>query len=192
MSEVKLSIKNLLYEVADFYETVARSKEFIAANTRFGFITRDYIPLALQKYLEFAWMERFNPSMQLKEINSLNPHIIKITKVTNAQIHDKVPRLKDQEWIVPHIISRSTEFGKMSLHAAPKCEDDLMIESKFIIAFDTPRFATDEEIELFDAELSAKTKQPKVNVQMHVFSSIIKVGTTSEIDAAWSSVETET
>ena len=189
MSEVKLSIKNLLYDVADFYETVARSKEFIAANTRFGFIVRDYIPLALQKNLEFVWMERFNPSMPLKGINSLNPHFIKITKVTNALIHDKVPRLKDQEWIVPHIISRSKEFGKMSIHAAPKGDDDLMIESKYIIALDTPRFATDEEANLFNAELFTKSKQPKVNVQMHVFSSVIWVGATSETEDVWASIE---
>jgi hypothetical protein len=191
MSEVKLSINNLLHDVADFYETVDRSKEFIANNTRFGFIARDYIPFAQQKNLEFAWMERFNVSMPLGLFNSANPHIIKIIKVTNALIHDTVPKRKEQEWVVPHFISRATKYGLMSLHAAPQNEDDLMIESKYILASDTPRFATDEEVELFNAELTARTKQHKFNVQMHVFSFVIKVGTISEIEEAWASLETQ-
>ncbi len=206
----KFNVRELLTVVVDFFETVSACKEFASCKFGYGFIARSTPKFRAPKATANEWFNTFGTEM---------PSIIKVTKVTNARAYDYAKAVNRQlakqggetnfesdgmigyEWLVPNIIKRAIKDGSIQLCVSFKENDKTKFEPFYIVASETPDFATDEEVDFIKSHLyvapckSVKqvaagiAEEDVINVRNYKFSNIIAVGTTPEIEKIWSSIE---
>jgi hypothetical protein len=210
MKKSNLSVSELLNVVVDFFDTIDGCKELASCKFGYGFIARSTPNFRAPKATSREWFGLFGKEM---------PAIIKITKVTNAKAYDYAKAINRQldrqgsnaefksdamsgyEWIVPNIIKRATESGSLQLCVTFKNSDKTKFESFYIVADNTPHFATSAELDFIKSHLyeapSKSVKQSGLGiaeddilmVRNYKFSNIIAIDKTPRIEKLWKMVE---
>lgn len=210
MNNINFDLQELLYVVADFFSTICKAKEISSAKEGYGFIARSTPKFRTPKATALEWYNQFGTEM---------PNIVKITKVTKAKVYaygkakTRMSKLSSNtkfendpmegyEWVVPNIIKRATETGSLQLTLTFKNSDKTKFESRYILVHEEeePRFATNIEMDFIDTYLyippSKSVKQDASNVddnivivRNYMFSDIVAIGRTTEIEDVWNSIE---
>ena len=210
MKKSNLSVSELLNVVVDFFDTIEGCKELASCKFGYGFIARSTPNFRAPKATAKEWFSTFGKEM---------PSIVKITKVTNAKAYDYAKAINRQlgkqgsnaefesgamsgyEWIVPNIIKRATESGSLQLCVTFKNSDKTKFESFYIVADNTPHFATSIELDFIKSHLyeapNKSVKQSELGiaednilmVRNYKFSNIIAIDKTPQIEELWKMVE---
>lgn len=209
MKKSNLSVSELLTVVVDFFEAVSGCKDLASCKFGYGFIARSTPKFRAPKTTSREWFGQFGTEM---------PSIIKITKVTNAKAYDYAKAINRQlgkqgadtefksdamsgyEWVVPNIIKRATESGSLQLCVTFKNNDKTKFESFYIVASNTPHFATDDELDFIKSHLyeapSKSVKQSELGiadddilmVRNYKFSNVIAIDKTPQIEKVWENI----
>ena len=209
MKKSNFSVSELLNVVVNFFDTIEGCKEFASCKFGYGFIARSTPTFRAPKATSREWNEEFGNPM---------PNVIKVTKVTNARAYDygkavnrqlskqgsaadfKSSAMDGYEWVVPNIIKRATKDGNLQMCVTFKENDRTKFETFYIVASETPHFATDEELDFIKSHLyvapNKSVKQSEsgiadadiLMVRNYKFSNIIAVGQTPEIEEIWENI----
>lgn len=209
MKKSNLSVSELLSVVVNFFDTVTLCKEFASCKFGYGFIARSIPKFRAPKATSLEWFNEFGTPM---------PNVIKVTKVTNARAYDYGKAINRQlgkqgeetnfesgsmsgyEWVVPNIIKKTIKNGDLQMCVTFKENDKTKFETFYILATETPRFATDAEIDFIKSHIyAAPNKSVKqstmgiadediVMVRNYKFSNIIAVGQTPEVEEIWANI----
>ena len=209
MKKSNFSVSELLNVVVNFFDTIEACREFASCKFGYGFIARSTPKFRAPKATLSEWFNEFGSEM---------PSIIKVTKVTNARAYDYEKAINRQlgkqgsdtkfesnamsgyEWVVPNIIKRAIKDGNLQLCVSFKENDKTKFETFYIVATETPHFATDAELDFIKSHLYvAPNKSVKQSasgiadedilmVRNYKFSNIIAVGQTPEVEKIWDAI----
>lgn len=209
MKKSNFSVRELLNVVVNFFDTVSACKEFASCKFGYGFIARSEPKFRAPKATAAEWMAEFGETM---------PNIVKVTKVTNAKVYDyekavnrqlskqgdaanfKSDPMNGYEWVVPNIIKRAVKDGSLQLCLLFKSSDKTDFDSRYVVASETPHFATEDELTFITEHLyvapNKSVKQSNmgiadadiVMVRNYKFSNVIAVGKTPQLEEVWESI----
>ena len=181
MNNKKLSINDLINSVMTLFDGTDKIREYASNNTSYGLIARSTPKFTNSQAAQKEWESKFGTPM---------PNMVEIIKITNATVHEDVPMLEGYMWHVPNILMRSTRTGSIMLCVANKQGDNMVSESFYFVLSNEPHFATEEELKFIKAHTDKQSNDNKdLIVQYYKLSRIVMIGKTSEIDAAWDSIE---
>ncbi len=209
MKKSNFSVSELLDVVVNFFDTIEACREFASCKFGYGFIARSTPKFRAPKATSLEWFNEFG---------SVMPNVIKVTKVTNAKAYDYAKAINRQlgkqgsdaafesdamsgyEWVVPNIIKRAIKDGSLQMCVTFKDTDKTKFETFYIVATETPHFASDAELDFIKSHLYvAPNKSVKqsasgiadediVMVRNYKFSNIIAVGKTPEVEEIWDAI----
>lgn len=207
MNESNFSVNALLSAVINVFDTIEACREFASCKFGYGFIARSTPKFRAPKATAAEWIAEFGGDTM--------PSIIKVTKCTNARAYDYGKAVNRQltkqgdaadfvsegmngyEWVIPNIIKRATKDGSLQMCVTFKEGDKTKFESFYVVASETPHFATDEELDFIKSHLyQAPNKSVKQSamgiededilmVRNYKFSNMVAVGQTPYIEDVW-------
>lgn len=199
-------MSELLTAVVNFFDTIEACRNFASCKFGYGFIARSTPRFRAAKATANEWYNEFGDAM---------PNIVKITKVTNARAYDYAKAINRQlekqgdaktfesgsmsgyEWVVPNIIKKTIKDGDLQMCVTFKKNDKTKFETFYVIEAETPRFATDAELDFIKSHLyvapNASVKQTEsgiseediLMVRNYKFSNMLAVGQTPQIEEIW-------
>jgi hypothetical protein len=206
MKQSNFSMSELLTAVVNFFDTIEACRNFASCKFGYGFIARSTPRFRAAKATANEWYNEFGDAM---------PNIVKITKVTNARAYDYAKAINRQlekqgdaktfesssmsgyEWVVPNIIKKTIKDGDLQMCVTFKKNDKTKFETFYVIEAETPRFATDAELDFIKSHLyvapNASVKQTEsgiseediLMVRNYKFSNMLAVGQTPQIEEIW-------
>lgn len=198
----KKSLQMMMSTKVDEFETINACKHFVRCQFGYGFVAKSTPKFQAPKQTAAMWENEFGTPM---------PNIVKVTKVTNARsgsYENKVNKVSSSEfqsgemrgydWVVPNVIKRAQKDGSLQLCVTFTAADKTTFEPFYVI--DNERFATARELQFIKARLysapsskkqieSGVSEEEIVMVRNYKFSNILCVGTTTEINEYWSSLQ---